>query len=304
MSLIRLQDKVPYVYVDKSRDFQVLCRAYDTALNQVKFDIDTIPYILSSSECRNSILPLLQTKLGFQTLKHIDSDSLRIILSAFPDAVRYKGSLLGIQRAINAWLKIIHLETKVYVDVFNVFDKSNPSIGGYIGQTMIPAYTIAIGVGGNPRDYSILQEILKYIVPTGYGLYFYFFREFSTEQTPTLNLTDEKATLVFISDDVNSAVRSSDGDEVQHNPLSITQAEQITKGRVVTTPFSVEAIGSDIEVSDLVDVKYINTTPTYTVEVTNTGSSATINIPTNNIDFEDGASFDSLTIEWGTEDVN
>lgn len=254
MALIRLQDKVPYVYVDKSRDFQILCRSYDLALNQVKFDIDTMPYILSSMECRNSVLPLLQTKLGFQTFKHIDSESLRLILACFPDAVRYKGSLRGIRRAINTWLKIIHLETKVYVDVFNILDKANPNIGGYIGQTTIPPYTIAIGVGGNPRDYSILQEILKYIVPTGYGLYFYFFREFSTEDTPTLNPLEDKASLVFVSDDINSAIRSTAGDDVQHNPLSITSAEQLTKGRVVATSFSTEAIGAVPYEGEQVDV--------------------------------------------------
>lgn len=267
MSLIRLQEKVPYIYVDKSRDFQILCRGYDAALNQVKFDIDTMPYILSSSECRNSVLPLLQTKLGFQTLKHIDSDSLRLILASFPDIVRYKGSLLGIQRAVNTWLKIIHLETKVFVDVFNVLDKSNPEIGGYIGQTTIPAYTIAIGVGGNPRDYSILQEILKYVIPTGYGLYFYFFREFSTEDTPTLNLMEEKGTFVFVTDDVNSAVRSSVGDPVVHNPYSITQAEQLTKGHVIGTAFSVEAIGSDIGENENIDQLDVENTDNDNTEV-------------------------------------
>lgn len=252
MNLIRLQEKVPYIYVEKSRDFQLLCRAYDTALNQVKFDIDTMPFILSSRECRNSVLPLLQTKMGFQTNMDLDSESLRYILDAFPDMIRYKGSLLGIKRAINTWLKTISLETQVYIDVFNILDGpySGNTIGGYIGQIEIPQYTVAIGVSGNPRDYSILQEILKYIIPAGYRLYFYFFKPISTEDTPTLHPINEQLSLVYISDDVNAVVRNSIDETTPHNTMTIQQSEEVTRGRVIGAVFSTSLVYGDSEIQN------------------------------------------------------
>jgi hypothetical protein len=260
MNLIRLQEKVPYVYVEKSRDFQLLCRAYDVALNQVKFDIDTMPFILSSKECRNSVLPLLQTKLGFQTNMKLDSESLRYILDAFPDMVRHKGSLLGIKRAVNTWLKSIELETQVYIDVFNILGGpySGNTVGGYIGQTEIPQYTIAIGISGNPRDYSLLQEILKYIIPAGYRLYFYFFKSFSTEQTPTLHPLDERVSLVHISDDVNAVVRNSVHDTETINETTINTVEGDLRGKVVGAVFSTSIIDSNREATEELNIETIS----------------------------------------------
>lgn len=37
-----MQEMVPEVYCRESRDFQILCRAYDSVLSGVKFDVDTI----------------------------------------------------------------------------------------------------------------------------------------------------------------------------------------------------------------------------------------------------------------------
>ena len=56
---------------------------------------------------------------------------------------------------------------------------------------------------------------------------------------------EDKAKLIFVTDDINSAVRGSDSDGVVHNPYSITQAEQLTRGRVIGTAFTTEAIGVD-----------------------------------------------------------
>lgn len=279
MSVIRTQDKVPYIYVDKSRDFQLLCRGYDAIYNQIKYSIDSMVYTLSSKECHDSVLSLLSTKLGFDYYSNLDGEVLRTVLEGFPSALRYKGSLLGIERAINTWLKTQHLETIVYIDVFNLYggaynlvENENNEIGGYIGQTKIPSYTIAIGIGGQPRDYSLLEDILKYIKPTGYNLYFYFFSAFSTEQTPVLHPSEDKASLVFLTDRIGSVVRGT-GDDVKHDggasALTVDEADHLvsqnrynyidgdkmgdvndnhpndlpTVGRVIGAVMSVEMIG-------------------------------------------------------------
>ncbi len=40
MSFIKLQDKVPPVYPEGSRDFQLFCHLYDVIFNGIKNDID------------------------------------------------------------------------------------------------------------------------------------------------------------------------------------------------------------------------------------------------------------------------
>ncbi len=40
--MIRTQEMVPDYYIEKSRDFQILCRLYDFVLNPVKYNADTL----------------------------------------------------------------------------------------------------------------------------------------------------------------------------------------------------------------------------------------------------------------------
>ena len=67
MSLLRMQNRTPPIYCEESRDFQLLCRLYDTIVNGLLFDIETITDIINTKNIRSSFLQLLQTKLGFFT---------------------------------------------------------------------------------------------------------------------------------------------------------------------------------------------------------------------------------------------
>lgn len=231
--LIRTQDKVPEVYVNDSRDFQVLCRAYDVLYNMMKFDIDSMLRVLSASDIRNNVLPLLQGKVGFFTDKVIDDDSMRMILGAFPTLLRGKGSLRAIKQAINVWLKIAHLETAIDVSI-TTKDESR------IGQVVIPPYTVAIGIRSLTRDITTLKEILKYIIPAGFGTYFYFYYGLDITEQNAQNLFEDSARVAFVSDDINSVVRGTTSDS------RIDGAEDVTSGRIFTTPFSVAAYGSEV----------------------------------------------------------
>lgn len=242
--LIRTQNKVPEVYVNDSRDFQVLCRAYDFLFNAIKYDTDSMLRLLSSVDARNNILSLLQTKVGFFTNKNIDDTSLRKIMAAFMMMVRGKGSLRAIKQAVNVWLKIVHLETDVQIQVFN-------KNGGEIGQTKVGPYTVAIGINSSVRDYTSLKEVLRYILPAGYTLYFYFYTKFGTDGTPMQMPMEEKATIAYVSDDINSIVRNSISDSVEHARIgkpdaTIAEVETNTKGKIFTTNISTEVYGSDI----------------------------------------------------------
>ena len=195
--MIRLQDKTPEVYCSESRDFQLFCRLYDCVVNGIKFDIDTIPDILDAMTCRSSMLQLLQTKVGFFTNKQLTDDALRYVLTAFPMMVKNKGSLKAVQQAVNVFFKVNGIRSEV-----QIWSVSEPT---QIYDTWVDDHTIIIGINSTIKDVSLLEEIFRYILPTGFGYYFYFYNQVDEI---TSYLQEHKATLLFVSDNINSQVRA------------------------------------------------------------------------------------------------
>ena len=195
--MIRLQDKTPEVYCSESRDFQLFCRLYDCVVNGIKFDIDTIPDILDAMTCRSSMLQLLQTKVGFFTNKQLTDDALRYVLTAFPMMVKNKGSLKAVQQAVNVFFKVNGIRSEV-----QIWSVSEPT---QIYDTWVDDHTIIIGINSTIKDVSLLEEIFRYILPTGFGYYFYFYNQVDEI---TSYLQEHKATLLFASDNINSQVRA------------------------------------------------------------------------------------------------
>ena len=74
MKRFRIRDNVPDAYVKRSRDFQLLCDLFDIVNNGVKFDIDSIMDLSNTELTRESMLPYLQAKLGFNS-SFISNDS-------------------------------------------------------------------------------------------------------------------------------------------------------------------------------------------------------------------------------------
>ena len=62
MAIFRLQSNVPEIYINESRDFQLLCRLYDCVLGGVKLDIDTLENIIDTRSCNSILLQLLELK--------------------------------------------------------------------------------------------------------------------------------------------------------------------------------------------------------------------------------------------------
>lgn len=210
-TIFRLQDWVPYVYPAYSRDFQLLCRLYDVILNGVKYDIDGISRLVNTHECKSTVLQLLQTKLGFFSEKDFTDTTLRLILEGFSALVKKKGTKEAIEEAIYIFLKINNLETTIKVDVI----EGNPSSAqkATFGRN-ITDHCIVVGIESAFQDLLPLQEMLKYIIPFGYGVYFYFFT--GSMQTQQYN-SNSSITYQIVSDDVNTfassvpIVKNSDG---------------------------------------------------------------------------------------------
>ena len=168
MATFRTQNNVPDVYTRKSRDFQLFCNLFDCVNGGLKYDIDSILDIVDTNQCNERLLPYLQTKLGFWTKEKISAENLRIIMKGFMYAVRNKGSIVGVERAVQIFLKIAKINTNVHIEVINESKTQEP-------------YTIIIGTEERLGDTTILDEILKYILPAGYNYKYMFYADTSFE---------------------------------------------------------------------------------------------------------------------------
>lgn len=194
MSIFRTQNRVPEIYPNESRDFQLLCRAYDAVFNGIKYDTDMICQILDTGQCPSNLLSLLQTKLGFFTNIDITDENLRYVLKAFPLIMKNKGSSKAIVQAINTLLKLNHFNGSSYISIIN---KTN--------DPQLEPYTIRVGLEYNIRYVEILEEIFKYIVPAGYRLKLFYYTPGVINDMMGLN---EQFKITSVSDTLNSLVPS------------------------------------------------------------------------------------------------
>lgn len=208
MAIIRLQDKTPNVYTWESRDFQLISRLYDCVVNSVKYDIDSMLGVLDAAKCRSNILQLVQTKLGFFTHRDVEDDTLRCILQAFPLMVRAKGSLRAIQQAINTFLKAYGVTTEINVWYVNEAE--------VVYNTQVDDHTVIIGLNKALTNLYVLEEIFRYILPTGFGFYLYFYNTIDEIQEFAYK---QHAKLIYASDNINSMIRGS-SDVVSADDLS------------------------------------------------------------------------------------
>lgn len=156
MGVFRLQNNVPQVYVDKSRDFQMMCRVLDTLHGSVMYDITTMQNLTNPMKINDSMLRLYATKVGFFTNVSIDSEILRYIVSAFPYIVKNKGNIRGIKRAVATILRA---------------EKVPNSMNDYSVVIDNTEYRIDIYTFVELKNRVALEEVLKYVIPTGYDVH-------------------------------------------------------------------------------------------------------------------------------------
>lgn len=223
--VFRLQNNVPDIYINESRDFQMLCNLFDVMNNGVKFDIDSMPNILDSNICSDAVLPLIQTKLGFFTKRDLTTRELRHVLSTFKRIIRDKGSQIGIREAIEVYLKLINSQKGYRITVTNTenFKKTLQSGESSIEyNTFANVYLIEVQIETTLRNLSVLREMLRYILPTGYEVQFGFYsaKNIITE----VELPADKLNIIVVSTDDNDRV------------IGATDAQvEVLKGQALST---------------------------------------------------------------------
>lgn len=189
--MFRIQNNVPTYLINESRDFQLLCRIYDCVNNGVKFNTDSIVRVMDTLSCGSKFLKLLETRLGFFTSGNYTDDEIRDVLLGFCDAVRFKGSILGITRAVRLFLLAKNMKVGTSIE-YNNDEKS-----------------LRIGFRTSVVDTSLLTDILRYITPAGCYLEYVFYVEKSYED----NLEYGERVTVIRSDDGVTFRVVSRGDE-------------------------------------------------------------------------------------------
>ena len=162
--MLRFQEMVPDYYIEKSRDFQVLCRLYDFTLNAVKYNIDSMSTVTDTRAAKDTVLPLIGDKFGIYDK---EAYSNRYLLEALPIALKYKGSLKAVNILINAFLD--SEEIFEYVTAFISKDEESAEEISEILRRDVKPYTIVIFISDYPNmtNLHILNEYLKMVIPSG-----------------------------------------------------------------------------------------------------------------------------------------
>lgn len=162
--MLRFQEMVNDYYIEKSRDFQVLCRLYDFTLNAVKYNIDSMSAITDTRAAKDTVLPLIGDKFGIYDK---EAYSNRYLLEALPIALKYKGSLKAVNILINAFLD--SEEIFEYVTAFISKDEESAEEISEILRRDVKPYTIVIFISDYPNmtNLHILNEYLKMVIPSG-----------------------------------------------------------------------------------------------------------------------------------------
>ena len=156
--MFRVQNNVPDVYVNESRDFQILCRLIDCCYGAVKYSIDSIINIFDTINCSDRLLELLATRVGFFPKIQLDSNVLRYIIASFPYIINNKGTEAGVRAAIYAIMKAENLPGALETVRVEFINKD--------GNNQI--YTVRIFTQNKIYNKAALREVMKYVLPFGY----------------------------------------------------------------------------------------------------------------------------------------
>lgn len=218
MAVFRIQDNVPDSYNKPSRDFQLLCNVFDYMNGAVKYDINSIRDVTDTVFCNDVLLNKLKTKLGFFSNVPMNTYTQRLILRAFPYLIKYKGSSTGIKQAIYVYLKTQHLDTTTDIQITNSVQSYNSNSENVIDDV----YLVKIGLDVNLMDITILTELLKYILPAGYGVTYAKSAKMEIPHITALNKVTNNINIVFVTQFVNDAIKDVSDTNTDTNGVSTT----------------------------------------------------------------------------------
>lgn len=181
----KLEDNIPNVYIDESRDFQLLCRVLDIYLKGVLNQASYIPYQLNLDKCSEQLLYAIANMQGFVTNKYIPPEILRNICKVFPYCIKRKGTIEAIRVAAYAVLSVDKL-------IYYVNVTSDSYIGDDIETPILDNYIITITCNSQSEYIPYLEELLRFLVPAGWKINYQLLNTVSRILEPTETTTQTK----------------------------------------------------------------------------------------------------------------
>ncbi len=246
--MIRTQEMVPDYFIEKSRDFQVLCRLYDFAFNALKYNVDSMRAVTDTRMAKDTVLPLIGDKFGiYDKLAY----SNRFLLEALPIALKYKGSLKAVSILINAYLDSEDIFD--YAAAFNCKDEESAKEMSELLNREVKPYSITIFLSDYPSmtNLHILNEYLKMVLPSGmiveymFGTSFKIIEKFKYKEYVFLFFTNKismehqvinPVSLVKSSSDKYSGDTSGVTDEFVKKVLSDIDINSVSIATVSSAP--------------------------------------------------------------------
>jgi hypothetical protein len=148
--MIKIQNSVPSVYYNSSRDFQLIGHLFDLVLNAVKTDADLLFNLPLSTNSDDQLLELMAYTFVLQLDKtRYTSKQLRAVCSVAPQMMRAKGSKRAVELLCTALMHADGLEDK------------------YVLKPSSDKTELTISLSELATCKEIILEILPYILPAG-----------------------------------------------------------------------------------------------------------------------------------------
>lgn len=163
--MIELYKLMPEVYLNASRDMQLLACLYEVVLNYIKTNADTLGP-KPGNDADTNITACLARTLGFDVRRSYNDAQLRALVSVFPTIVKNKGSFKAINLAMGALASSENIRRqfkselryqKAYLAVD--YDKSS--------KYEIQNYELAACIPDEVKDITLFLDVLPYIAPAG-----------------------------------------------------------------------------------------------------------------------------------------
>lgn len=149
--MIDLYTKLPQVYFNESRDFQIIAKVYEALYNYIKSNSDLISTNLDYKSFDTRLLLLLSKTLGFEAIHNYNNKSLYAVCSCFKSMMKKKGSKASIEECLKAILNAQEINEKPEVNV----DTENCII-----NILVPDQDM--------NDIILIEDLMNYILPAGY----------------------------------------------------------------------------------------------------------------------------------------
>ena len=159
MSRIDVENLLPENYYKGSRDFQLLGRIFEVALNYNKTGADMVLNNILSDNSDVRILDLVAKTLGFESKHEYNVNDLMALCKSFKKIMLKKGTVEAVEECVNVLLKAQDITSQARVFCDNEDDPSDPTVKAYNVRILIPQEL---------NDVILLEDMLDYVLPTGY----------------------------------------------------------------------------------------------------------------------------------------